>query len=89
MVLLLNLVLISLATLIQQAATAQTPNEFIVQASNYDKLESHSNNCTFAIESDFAFTFCEDGYIAIDETRNMLNPNTAFKINAKWAQTLP
>jgi len=41
------------------------------------------------VEADFAFAYCDDGYIAIDETRSLLNPSTAFKVEAKWSQILP
>ena len=88
MVVVLPMMLLSLAitlNILVPIVSATTPNEFIVQASNYDKLASHANNCTFVIEADFAFTYCEDGYIAIDEARNLLNPSTAFKIDSKWA----
>ena len=67
-------------------ASLSTPNEFIVQASNYDKLQDHATNCTFAVDQTFAFAYCDDGYTTIDETRNLLNPSTAFKIEAKWAR---
>ena len=78
-----------IAALLPLDVCASTQNEFLVQASNYDKLYQHSFNCTFAVEKEFAFTYCDDGYIAIDETKNLLNPSTAFKIDAKWSQILP
>jgi len=61
------------------------PNEFIVQVSNYDKLAQHANNCTFLIKDEFAFTVCADGFVAIDEASKLINPSTAFKIDAKWS----
>lgn len=64
------------------------PNEFIVQVSNYDKLAQHANNCTFLIKDEFAFTVCADGFVAIDEASKLINPSTAFKIDAKWSQVL-
>ena len=81
--------MVLIAALLPLNVCASTQNEFLVQASNYDKLYQHSFNCTFAVEKEFAFTYCDDGYIAIDETKNLLNPSTAFKIDAKWSQILP
>ena len=53
-----SLALALVSILMMTVVAAATPNEFIIQASNYDKLSSHSNNCTFGIEADFAFTYC-------------------------------
>ena len=68
--------------------TQSTPNEFIIQAQNYDKLSQHANNCTFLIDEEFAFTVCADGYVVIDESSKLINPSTAFKIIAKWSEVL-
>ena len=58
------------------------PNEFIIKADNYDTLSAHAHNCTFLIDSGFAVTVCGDGYFAIDDTADLINTNTAFKVSA-------
>ena len=57
-------------------------NEFIIQAENYDSLSEHANNCTFAVDRTLAVTWCGDGFFAIDDKADLINPSTAFKINA-------
>jgi len=49
-----SLVLVFLATILLATITPSgmvnarsTPNEFIIQANNYDKLAEHATNCTF------------------------------------------
>ena len=49
----------------------------------------HATNCTFYVDSAFAFTSCGDGFIVIDSTTDLLNPSTAFRVDAQWSQTLP
>ena len=57
-------------------------NEFIIQTENYDRLAEHATNCTFAVDETLAVTWCGDGYFAIDDKADLINPSTAFKIEA-------
>ena len=76
--------LVVIAQMILSSVTLakSTVNEFIVQAANYDRLSDHATNCTFAIDSTLAVTWCGDGYFAIDDKADLINPSTAFKIEA-------
>ena len=69
-----------------QAKTS--PNEFVIQAANYDRLADHALNCTFAVDQTLAVTYCQDGYFAIDDTADLINPSTAFKVDANLTVTL-
>ena len=70
------------AVVCRLAAGVSTPNEFKIAASNYDQLANHSFNCTFLVDKSFAATYCADGFFAIDDTFDLINPGTAFKVNA-------
>ena len=59
-----------------------TANEFIIKAENYDKLSEHNFNCTFAVDDTLAVSWCSDGYFAIDDMDDLINPSTAFKVQA-------
>lgn len=72
--------LVATVTLSVRAKTAD--NEFIISAANYDNLADHATNCTFAVDKTFAATWCADGYFAIDDTSDLISPNTAFKVSA-------
>ena len=63
-------------------AAKSTVNEFTIQAANYDNLIEHATNCTFAVDNALAVTWCGDGYFAIDDKADLINPSTAFKIEA-------
>ena len=58
------------------------PNQFIINVENYDQLSEHAFNCTFRVDANFAVTYCGDGFFAIDDTPDLINPNTAFKVDA-------
>lgn len=64
------------------SANTSAANEFIIQADNYDDLADHNTNCTFAVDKTLAVTYCADGYFAIDDTADLINPTTAFKVEA-------
>ena len=59
-----------------------TPNEFVIQADNYDELSSHAVNCTYRVDRSLAVTYCGDGFLTIDDVGNLINPDTAFKVKA-------
>lgn len=84
-----SLVLVFLATILLATITPSgmvnarsTPNEFIIQANNYDKLAEHATNCTFQVDKSLAVTYCADGYLTIDDVGDLINPDTAFKVEA-------
>lgn len=74
--------------LVLETAGLTAPNEFKIMARNYDSLANHAYNCTFAIKQQFASTYCSDGFFAIDDTADLLNPDTAFKVNANLTFSL-
>lgn len=76
------LVVIFAAFLACCCSAVTSPNEFRIQASNYSNLAQHNWNCTFLIEKQFALTTCQDGFFAIDDTADLINPGTAFKVSA-------
>ena len=73
-----QIILLSSVTLAAKSAV----NEFVIQAANYDNLIDHATNCTFAVDNTLAVTWCGDGYFAIDDKADLINPSTAFKIDA-------
>lgn len=79
---LLTLLVTALVFLVGSSSAITAPNEFRIQAQNYDNLAEHSWNCTFLIDKQFAITYCADGFFAIDDTADLINPDTAFKVNA-------
>ena len=86
-----NVLLIVMAQIILSSvalAAKSTVNEFIVQAANYDDLSEHATNCTFAVDNKLAVTSCGDGFFAIDDKADLINPSTAFKIEANLTVNL-
>ena len=71
-----------ISMILSSVMAATVPNEFELLASRYDVLDQHAKNCTFSLDETFAVTYCEDGYFAIDDTADLVNPETAFKVNA-------
>ena len=59
-----------------------TPNEFVIQADNYDELGDHAVNCTYRLDRSLAVTYCGDGFLTIDDVGDLINPDTAFKVDA-------
>lgn len=57
-----------------------TPNEFKIEASIYGELAEHARNCSFRVDQTLAVTFCQDGYMTIDDVEDLINPNTAFAV---------
>ena len=58
----------------QPAAATGTLNEFKLQAVNLDSLSRHNRNCTTLLDNSIAVTYCEDGYMALDEVGDWVNP---------------
>jgi len=78
-------VFIAIGVMVQSAAAqSNPPNEFIIDVANYDDLSANSKNCTFRLDRNMAVTFCDNGYLAIDDIADLVNPDTAFKVDANY-----
>ena len=50
------------------ALATGTINEFKLQSANLYELSLHNRNCTTTLDEQIAVTFCEDGYMVIDDS---------------------
>ena len=67
-------VLTLLSLIWQMALATGTINEFKLQSANLYELSLHNRNCTTTLDDQIAVTFCEDGYMVIDDSQELISP---------------
>ena len=53
-------------------------NEFKFSVNNYDTLNAHANKCTIIAESSTSVVYCEDGYVAVDQSFEFIGSSGAY-----------
>jgi hypothetical protein len=53
-------------------------NEFKFIVNNYDTLNAHANKCTIIAEYSTSVVYCEDGYVAVDQSFEFIGSSGAY-----------
>jgi hypothetical protein len=53
-------------------------NEFKFSVNNYDTLNAHANKCTIIAEYSTSVVYCEDGYVAVDQSFEFIGSSGAY-----------